>query len=66
MYKFNHCRNTYKANVLLLLLINYLLYSIDIATKQGFRYKEPTDAKSEFPNMHHYARFLQIIFICNM
>ena len=25
--------------------MNYLLYSIDIATEQGFRYKEPTDEK---------------------
>ena len=25
--------------------MNYLLYSIDIATEQGFRCKEPTDAK---------------------
>ena len=25
--------------------MNYLLYSIDIAVEQGFRYKEPTDGK---------------------
>ena len=25
--------------------MNYLLYSIDIATEQGFMYKEPTDVK---------------------
>ena len=64
MCNINRHRNTYKANVLLLLPCNSKticnIASIDITTEKTFRYMKLADAKSGFLKMHHYVRFLQI------
>ena len=60
MCNLNFCRNTYKANVLLLLLSNLLTCNIALILlrNKALGIWNMLMQKSRFTKMHHYFRFL--------